>query len=139
MADGVVPRITRRAARVRGYRRRGDSGGLRLRTGSQVLPRLRDWPHDSHYDCSVVPPCNAFAAPGLVMRFRSRDARRPISTLAEACAEVCPQALFPGKRAAPDADAPEFNTASKQLGRVRKHRARRSWPGILSREIIQYP
>jgi hypothetical protein len=73
------------------------------------------------------------------MRFRSRDARRPISALTEARAEVCPQALFPGKRAAPDADAPEFNTASKQPGRVRKLQARRSRPGSLSREIIQYP
>jgi hypothetical protein len=58
---GVVPRITWRAVRVRGCRRLGESGGLRLRTGSQALPRLRDWPHDSHYDCAVVPLCDAFA------------------------------------------------------------------------------
>jgi len=73
------------------------------------------------------------------MRFRSRDACWPIPTLTEARAEVCPQALFPGKRTAPDAAAPEFNTASEYPGRLRKLQTRRSWPAILSREIIQYP
>jgi hypothetical protein len=73
------------------------------------------------------------------MRFRSRDACWPIPALTEARAEVCPQAIFPGKRAAPDADAPEFHTASEHQGRLRKLQARRSRPGILSREIIQYP
>ena len=69
------------------------------------------------------------------MRFLSRDACRPIPALAEARAEVCPQTLSPSERAVRNADTPEFNTASKQLVRVRKHQARRSWPGILSREI----
>jgi hypothetical protein len=73
------------------------------------------------------------------MRFQSLDACWPIPALAEARAGVCPHAFLQGERAVRNADTPEFNTPSRYPGQLQKYRARRSWPGILSREIIQYP